>query len=251
MVKSKNKHQLKLMERSGRISASALKRAVDTIKVGVSALELDKVAGDEIKRLGGEWSYKTVPGYRFATCITFNEQVVHGVPTSRVVNVGDLVSIDLAASFEGWHTDIAWTVLVGQDPQKNHFLSVGKKALAAGVSQAAESKHLGDISSAIQDVVEGEGFHIVRSLVGHGIGQKLHEEPEVPGYGKKGIGIELKKGMTLAIEVIYAKGTSAVVLESDNWTVSSADRSWSALFEVSVIVGKERGKILTPSPNRL
>lgn len=248
MVKAKNKHQLKLMERSGKISAASLKQAVAAIKVGISALELDKIAGREIYKLGGQWSYKTVPGYKFATCITFNEQAVHGIPTDRVVRDGDLVSIDLAAMYQGLHTDTAWTVLVGQDAEKEQFLQVGKKALAQAVAQAVHANKLGDISAAIQEVIEGAGFHVVRSLVGHGVGQKLHEEPEVPGFGNRGSGIELKKGMTLAIEVIYARDTSEVILADDGWTVSSADGSWSGLFEVSVVVGKDKAKVLTAPP---
>lgn len=237
------------MEKSGKIASAALQKSLKRIQVGVSALELDKIAGEVIHQLGGEWSYKTVPGYHFATCITFNEQVVHGLPTQRVIKAGDLVSIDLAAMYQGWHTDTAWTVLVGKDPEKEQFLNIGKAALIAGILQAVDGNKIGDISSAIQETIEGAGFHIVKSLVGHGVGQKLHEDPEVPGYGARGTGKVLKKGMTLAIEVIYAKGTSEVVRGDDRWTISSADNSWSGLFEVSIVVGKRDAKLLTPAPD--
>lgn len=233
------------MEKSGRIAATALKKALDKIKEGVTELEIDKVAQEEIYRLGGDLSYKSVPNYKFATCITVNDQVVHGIPTERRFVSGDIVSVDLAVSYKGWHTDCAWTILLGKDSAKQKFLKAGEQALWEAISNAVDGKHIGDISSAIQDKIEGLGYHIVRSLVGHGIGRSLHEEPEIPGYGKKGTGIKLSSGTTLAIEVIYAQGTPDVVLESDGWTFSTADKSWGALFEATVIVGKKEAEVLT------
>lgn len=248
----RNAYELKLMRKSGRIAALALKKALDCVKVGISGLELDKIAQREIYKLGGELSYKSVPGYNFATCITVNEQVVHGIPTDRIIEDGDLVSIDLAVNFKGWHTDSAWSVLVGNRKseignriEKENFLKVGEEALWDGVAKAVEGNRIGDISFAIQSKVEGAGYHIVRSLVGHGIGRKLHEEPEVPGFGEKKTGIPLKAGMTLAIEVIYTKGSGEVILGTDGWTLSSADGSWAAVFEMSVVVGREKAEVLT------
>lgn len=252
-MRPRNSYELKLMRESGRIAASALKKAMGALKVGVSGLEVDKIAEEEIYRLGGDLSYKSVPGYRFATCITVNEQVVHGIPTDKKFKVGDLVSVDLAVEYKGWHTDCAWSVLVGgsesqsisESAEKKKFLQVGEQALWDGIVQAVEGNRIGDISEAIQTTVEGGGYQIVRSLVGHGIGRSLHEEPEVPGYGKRGTGAELKQGMTLAIEVIYTKGNSEVRLEEDGWTFSSANGSWGGLFEMTVAVGKEKGEVLT------
>lgn len=244
MVK-RNGYELKLMRKSGRIAALALKKALASVKAGISGLELDKIAEKEIYKLGGDLSYKSVPGYRFATCITVNEQVVHGIPTDRIIKDGDLVSIDLAVSFKGWHTDCAWSVLVGFRKEKENFLKAGQEALWDGISQAVEGKAVGDISFAIQSRVEGAGYRVVRSLVGHGIGRKLHEEPEVPGFGNKGTGMPLKAGMTLAIEVIYTKGSGEVILGTDGWTISSADGSWAAVFEMSVVVGREKAEVLT------
>ncbi|MBI2020322.1 type I methionyl aminopeptidase [Candidatus Daviesbacteria bacterium] len=245
-MKSRNKYELNLMRKSGLISAKALKKVLDNIRLGISGLELDRVAEKTITQLGGEASFKTVPQYHWTSCITINEQVVHGIPTERKINKGDLVSIDLGAVYKGWHTDCAWTVLVGKDGQeKRKFLQVGEQALWDGVEQAVDGKRIGDISSAIQNRVESAGYFVVRALVGHGVGKSLHEEPEVPGYGSQGTGLKLKKGMSLAIETIYAKGTSEVVLEKDGWTYSSADGSWAGLFEMTVIVGKERGEVLT------
>lgn len=246
--------ELRLMRKSGEISAKALKRAIETIKEGVSELEVEKAAGEEIIKAGGDWSYKSVPDYFYATCVTVNEEVVHGIPTERPIQKGDLVSVDLASVYKGWHTDTAWTVLVGspsadaQDAsflEKKRFLEVGEEALWLGIKQAVVGKRIGDIGSAIQTKVEGAGYHIVRSLVGHGVGRKLHEEPEVPGYGEAGTGKKLKKGMTLAIEVIYAMGTSDVKLGADGWTYVSADGSLAGLFEMSVVVGKDKAEVLT------
>lgn len=244
MVK-RNAYELKLMRESGRIAGLALKKALEAVKPGISGLELDEIAEKEIYRRGGDLSYKSVPGYRFATCITINEQVVHGIPTDRIIKDGDLVSIDLAVNFKGWHTDCAWSVLVGFGKEKENFLKVGEEALKDGISQAIEGHRIGDISFAIQSKVEGAGYHVVRSLVGHGVGRKLHEEPEVPGFGNKGTGVLLRAGMTLAIEVIYTKGSGEVVLGTDGWTVSSLDGSWAAVFETSLVVGREKAEVLT------
>ena len=235
------------MRLSGRIAASALKKAIEAVKIGASGLEVNKVVQDEIYRLGGNLSYKTVPGYKFATCITVNEQVVHGVPTERRFEAGDKVSVDLAVEYKGWHTDCAWTTVVGgqQEPQKNRFLKVGEEALWDGIAQATDGNRVGDISNAIQTRVEGAGYSIVRSLVGHGIGKLLHEEPEIPGFGNKEDGPTLKKGMTLAIEVIYAMGKGEVVLGEDGWTFSTADKSLGGLFEMTVVVGEEKCEVLT------
>lgn len=243
----RNRYELKLMRQSGRIAASALKKALGVIKPGVSDLEVDKVAEKEIYKLGGNLSYKTVPGYKYATCITVNEQVVHGIPTQRQFKDGDLVSVDLAVEFKGWHTDCAWSVLVGKgkEGEKVKFLKTGEEALWDGIAQAVAGKKVGDISHAIQSKIEGGGYRVVRSLVGHGVGRALHEEPEVPGYGTSGTGVILKEGMTLAIEVIYAKGSSEVVLGSDGWTYSTADKSWGGLFEMTVIAGKRQAEVLT------
>lgn len=233
------------MRKSGVIAANALKKAIERVKVGVTEIEVDKAAEAEIYRLGGDLSYKSVPGYKWATCITVNEQVVHGIPTSRKFEEGDLVSIDLAVEYKGWHTDCAWSVLLGKDSEKEKFLQVGQEALIKGIDKAIDGNRVGDISEAIQTKVEGSGYKVVRSLVGHGVGKSLHEDPEIPGYGKPGVGPILKSGMTLAIEVIYGKGTSEVSLEDDGWTYSTVDKSWGGLFEMTVIVGKNEAKILT------
>jgi methionyl aminopeptidase len=246
MSNLRNAYELKLMRESGKISALALKRALESAKLGVKEIEVDKEAEKAIYKAGGDLSYKTVPGYDFATCVTVNEQVVHGIPTDREIEEGDLVSVDLAASYKGWHTDTAWTVMVGKgDAEKKKFLQTGEDALWKGVKQAVAGNRIGDIGAAIQSRVEGAGYSVVKSLVGHGVGRELHEDPEVPGYGKKGTGVLLKEGMTLAIEVIYNQGSEDVILGSDGWTFLTADGSLAALFEMTVVVGKEKAEVLT------
>lgn len=249
MIKRRNSYELDLMRKSGKIAGSALKKAMDSIRVGASGLEIDKIVEEEIYKLGGDLSYKTVPGYKYATCVTINEGVVHGIPTGQKFLDGDLVSVDLAVEFRGWHTDCAWTVLVGgqsdESKEKEKFLKIGEEALQDGIAQAIDGNRIGDISNAIQSKVESGGYSVVRSLIGHGVGKQLHEEPEVPGYGKKGTGPVLKSGMTIAIEVIYAMGDYEVVLEKDGWTYSTKDRSLSGLFEMSVVVGKRKAEVLT------
>jgi len=238
------------MRESGRITALALRKVLQNIKAGVSGLELDKIAEIEIKARGGESSFKTVEGYKWTICITINEEVVHGIPTERKLKTGDLVSIDLGAVYKGWHTDAAWSVLVGSEKlevgsEKKRFLEVGEEALWAGIKQAVDGKKIGDISASIQGKVEGGGYSVVRSLIGHGVGRELHEKPEVPGYGSARSGMELKAGMTLAIEAIYNMGSYEVELAKDGWTYISADRTLAGLFEMSVVVGKKEAKVLT------
>lgn len=241
----RNSYERKLMHDSGLISAKALECSMNTIKIGVTELEVDEAVKREIFKLGGDLSYKTVPGYKWATCITVNDEVVHGIPTARKFESGDLVSVDLAVIYKGWHTDCAWSILLGRDPEKEKFLKVGEQALWAGIKQAVAGNRVGDISSAIQEKIESAGYQVVRSLVGHGVGRSLHEDPEIPGFGKAHTGTPLKSGMTLAIEVIYTQSAKDVVLGNDGWTFKASDGSLGGLFEMTVIVGKEKAEVLT------
>lgn len=251
-MKAINTYEQDLMRKSGVIAAKALKRALGAIKVGVTELEVEKIAQREIYKHGGDLSYKTIPGYKYATCITVNEQVVHGVPTDRKFESGDLVSVDLAVVYKGWHTDCAWSVLVSEQgtvnrvqSEKTKFLKIGEEALWDGVAKAVAGNRVGDISHAIQTKIEKSGYAVVRSLVGHGVGRSLHEDPEIPGFGEQGTGLRLKVGTSLAIEVIYTAGSPDVILDSDGWTFSSSDKSWGGLFEMTIIVGKKEAEVLT------
>lgn len=251
-VPIRNLQELELMRKSGGITALALRKVIESVKPGVSLLELEDIAEKEMRRLGAEASFKTVPGYRWATCLTVNDEVVHGIPRDIKLAEGDILGIDLGAVYKGWHTDVSWSVLVrGQGtvdsgPQeKIKFLKSGEKALWEAVSQAREGKRLGDISAAIQEEIEGAGYSVVKSYIGHGVGRSPHEEPEIHGVGEKGTGLRLKVGMTLAIEVIYTAGSDKVEISDDGWTVKSADGSLGGLFEMTVIVGKKQAEVIT------
>lgn len=249
--------QIDLMRESGKITACALKEVINAARPGISLLELEDIAKKEILRLGGQPSFMTVPGYSWATCLTINNEVVHGIPRPIELKKGDILSIDVGTVLNGWHTDAAWSVIVGAgktDPstspqddfsEKNRFLRAGEEALWQGIAQARSGNKIGDIGAAMQKVLEGAGYSVVRSLVGHGIGRKLHEDPEIPGFGKSGKGLPLKKGMTIAIEAIYNKGSHEVILEKDGWTISSKDGSLGGLFEMTVVIENEEAEVLT------
>lgn len=239
--------QIELMRKSGKITAAALKAVMKAVKPGITLLELEKIAMDEILKLGGKPGFMTVPGYKWATCLTINNEVVHGIPRDIKLKSGDLFSVDVGAVLSGWHTDAAWSVIVGgqKDSEKEKFLKAGEEAMWQGIAQARAGNRIGDIGAAMQKVIEGAGYSVVRSLVGHGIGKNLHEDPEVPGFGKSGKGFPLKKDMTIAIEAIYNQGKHEVILEKDGWTIVSKDGSWGGLFEMSLVVGQEEAEVLT------
>lgn len=239
--------ELELMRKSGKITAAALKAVLDEAKPGKTLIELDKIAEAKILELGGKPGFMTVSGYKWTTCLTINNEVVHGIPRDIQLKDGDLFSVDVGAMVNGWHTDAAWSKIIGnnKDAAKLKFLRAGEEAMWQGINQARSGNRIGDIGAAMQKVMEGAGYSVVRSLVGHGIGKKLHEEPEVPGFGKPGKGLPLKKDMTIAIEAIYNAGGPEVVLDQDGWTISSRDGSWGGLFEMTVIVGTEEAEVLT------
>lgn len=249
--------QLDLMRKSGEITAKALKAVLKAVKPGITLIELDNIAEAEIRKLGAVPGFMTVPGYSWTTCLTVNNEVVHGIPRLITLKAGDLFSCDIGAMYNGWHTDAAWSVIVGSDKtdpsseaqddfsEKNRFLKAGEEAMWQGINQARSGNKIGDIGAAMQKVVEGAGYSVVRSLVGHGIGKKLHEDPEIPGFGRPGRGLPLKKDMTIAIEAIYNQGGPDVVLDADGWTISSKDGTWGGLFEMTVIVGGEAAEVLT------
>ncbi len=245
-IAARSQEEIACLKMSGKISAAALKKAIAAAEVGLSLIEIDKIAEDEILRLGGQASFKSVPGYFWSTCLTVNEEVVHGIPRDIRLNDGDVLKIDLGAIYQGWHTDCAWTVIIGRgDSEKKRFLKVGEETLWKSIAQCKAGNQIGDISSTIQESIETAGYSIVKRLAGHGVGRKAHEEPGIPGYGKAGTGMYLKSGMSLAIEVIYTQGKGDIYQKEDNWTLASVDKSLAGLFEMSVIVNKEKADVLT------
>lgn len=247
MSQIKTKQELELMKISGEIAAKALKKVREAAKIGISAQELDDIARFEVEKEGARPSFVTVENYKWTTCITFNEQVVHGIPNGRKLQEGDIVSVDIGALYHGYHSDMAISFGVGKiEAQKEKFLETGKEALKKALEVAKAGNRIGDISQALQETIERAGYSIVKSLTGHGIGRQLHEEPMVPGFGKAGIGQQLKENMTIAIEAIYAQRSGEVFIEEDGWTISTKDGSLGGLFEQSVVITKGKPIILTP-----
>jgi len=250
MIPIKSAEELKIMKEGGKITAQVLRKVLDSVRPGKTLEGLDKYAEGLILKFGGKPSFKMVDDYNFSTCINVNEGVVHGIPSKRVIKLGYIVSVDIGVYYRGFHTDAARTILVGEGGEKEfgleEFLKTGRKALDKAIEQCGVGKSVGDLSRAIQETVEGEGYSVVRQLVGHGVGRSLHEPPEIPGFVTGGRAVILKEGMTLAIEVIYNQGDWPVVTDKrDGWTIDSKDGSISALFEDTVAISRMGPIVLT------
>ncbi|OGD85739.1 type I methionyl aminopeptidase [Candidatus Curtissbacteria bacterium RBG_16_39_7] len=237
------------MKECGQMAAYVMEKILSNIEAGLSKRQLDIRGREEIKKLGAKPSFMMVPGYRWATCITVNDEVVHGVPNEDRLKEGDLVSVDLGVFWQGFHTDMARTIAVGNlSVEKKDFLETGRIALERAIKACRAGATVNDISCAIQGAIESKGYKVVRALTGHGIGRNLHEEPQVPGFHQKDKGVVLKEGMTLAIEVIYAMGKSEVCYKGeDGWTIRTRDSSLAGLFEDTVAVVKDGPIVLTRS----
>ena len=220
-----------------RLSAEVLAEVVAAVRPGVTTGELDAFAAERMRRLGVKSAFFGYGGFPGHTCISLNEEVVHGIPGPRVINAGDLVSVDLGVVAEGFIGDNATTVRVGAvDGESGRLCEVCEAALAAGVDAARAGRRLGDIGHAVQAVAEAAGFGVVRDYCGHGVGRKLHEDPQIPNFGTPGKGPELRPGMTLAIEPMINQGTWKVDVMTNGWTVKTRDRKRSAHFEHTVLV---------------
>ncbi|MGB9613637.1 MAG: type I methionyl aminopeptidase [Candidatus Margulisiibacteriota bacterium] len=234
------------MRQAGRIAAEVLEELKKKVKVGITTKDLDKVAEELIRLKGAEPVFIGYRGYRHATCLSVNNEVVHGIPSERTLKDGDIISIDVGVKFDGYCGDTAATYPVGKVSSKVlKLLRVGKEALVAAIRQARWGNHLGDISYAIQRTAEKNGYSVVRDLYGHGLGRDLHEDPLVPNFGKAGEGPELKPGMVLAIEPMINMGGSKVKTLSDGWTVVTEDGSLSCHFEHTVLITERDPEILT------
>ncbi len=253
MISLKTDEEIERMRESNRIVADVLKLIGSMLQPGITTMELDRVAEDYIRSNDGEPAFK---GYGWdkqnlfpaTLCTSINEEVVHGIPSHRELQEGDLLSIDVGVKKNGYYGDGAWSFAIGRvTEEKQRLLMVTQEALEKGIEQARVGKKLHDISATIQQYVEANGFSVVRDLVGHGIGAQLHEEPSVPNYGKPGTGPELKNGMTLAIEPMVNSGTWKVNVLSDGWTVVTADKKPSAHFEHTIAMVNGNAEILTRS----
>lgn len=248
--------KIKAMTEGGAKMGAILKELMDFSQPGVTLNQVESLAMKRIKEAGGKPSFTTVEDYRWATCLCVNEVIVHGIPSDRVLKEGDVFTVDVGMIYEGFHTDTAWSKVVHSneftvDSKTEKFLQTGKDALREAIKQAKKGNRIGHISKAIQDIVEGQGYGIVKSLVGHGVGEELHMPPQIPGYLKGNIQstLPLVPGMTIAIEIIYTMGKPAVYyVNDDGWSIATRDHSLSAVFEQTVAITEGDAYELTPRP---
>ena len=247
MIVLKTSRELKLMREAGRISAKALRLVGEAVKPGVSTAYLDKLAYDYIISQGARPNFLNYGGFPATACISVNNQVIHGIPSKHtILKEGDIVSVDLGAAIDGYNGDNAATFACGKvTDEAQRLMDVTRESLYEGIKMATVGNRIGDIGSAVQQYVEARGYSVVRKFVGHGVGASLHEDPEVPNFGKPGRGVRLQRGMTLAIEPMVNAGGYDVQQLSDGWTVITADGSLSAHFEHSIAITDDGPIILT------
>lgn len=249
MVNLKSDQEIKIMAEGGRRLRSVVKELLPLIKEGVATKEIDSRAEGLIKKQGGESSFKTVPGYSWTICSPINEQIVHTSPSDRVLKNGEVLTLDIGMLYQGLHTDYAITKVVGEnkDAKINKFLKIGEQTLYQAIKEAKIGNRLGHISSVIEKEITNNGYFVIKKLTGHGIGKKLHEDPYVFGFVDRPINksLSIKKGLVIAVEIIYAMGTDKMIYEEDNWSIITKDRSLSACFEHTVVVTSQGPIILT------
>ncbi|MFN2629755.1 MAG: type I methionyl aminopeptidase [Gaiellaceae bacterium] len=246
MIIRKSPQEIDQMARAGEVVADCLELLREHIRPGVTTAELDALAEEFIRSRGGNPTFKGYRGYPASICASPNAMVVHGIPGPFELGDGDILSVDVGVTLDGFVGDSAWTFPVGEiSPEAERLLEVCLTALAAGIEQARVGSRLSDISHAIQIVVEAGGFSVIRALVGHGVGRSMHEDPQIPNYGLAGRGPQLQEGMTLAIEPMITAGGPDVFLHDDDWSISASDRSLSAHFEHTVAVTTEGPRVLT------
>lgn len=247
MIYLKTDEEVELMRESNILLGKTLAEIAKVIRPGVTTGALDKLAEEYIRDNGGIPSCKNYEGYPCALCTSVNEQVVHGIPSDKVVlKDGDIVSVDTCILLNGFHSDSAYTFPVGEvAPETLQLMKTTKEALFLGIGEAVAGHRLGDIGYAIQHHCESAGYSVVREFVGHGIGRDMHEDPEVCNYGRRGNGIVLKSGMTLAIEPMIVLGRRNIIIEDDGWTARTADRKPAAHYELSVCVRNGKADILS------
>ena len=251
-ISLKTPQEIAVMAEGGKKLAEILEEVLEKVEPGLSTGEIDSWIEDGIISVGGEPSFKTVPHYHWSSCVGLNEEVVHSIPKKdKILKEGDLLKIDLGMLWQGFHSDLSWTIECQKTEdgrQKTEFLEVGKRALEEAIKVAVPGNRVGHISQKIQEVIEGAGYQPVKILTGHGIGRQLHEEPLIPGILQEELvkTPKLVPGMTLAIEVIYDSGSGEVVLENDGWTVSTRDGKIAGLFEKTIAITGSGPLILTP-----
>lgn len=247
MIRLKNDKELDAMREAGRLAAELLRTCAKAVAPGVTTLEIDALARRTCADMGVESAFLGYRGYPGCICISVNEEVIHGIPGPRVINVGDVVSLDVGVRYRGWNGDNALTVMVGvSDPAVVELVERTEAALAAGIAAVAPGRRLSDVSAAVEKVARAARLGVVREYVGHGIGTSLHEEPEVPNFGRPGHGPVLREGMVFCIEPMLNRGTAKVDVLADGWTVVTRDGRPAAHFEHEVAVVSGGVEILTP-----
>lgn len=246
MISIKTPREIELMRVAGEIVGDTHKYLIPYLKPGITTKKIDSLAREYIIKRGAFPSCYHYEGYPANICISINEEVVHGIASNRKLREGDIVTLDICACYKGYHGDSAWTYAIGHiSDEKKHLMKHTEAALYEGLKQVKEGAHIGDIGNAIETYALAHHLGVVKELVGHGIGNELHEDPDVPNYGKKGTGPILKKGMVIAAEPMLNAGTADIYLLDDDWTVITADDRPSAHFEHTVVVTEDGYEILT------
>jgi methionyl aminopeptidase len=249
MIVRKSADEIETMARAGRVVVETLAAIGEAVQPGVTTAELDEIAEEYIRLQGGTPTFKGYRGFPASICASPNSMVVHGIPGPYTLEEGDVMSIDVGVTLDGLVADSAYTFGVGEiEPEAQRLLDICQAALAAGIEQARTGNRVGDISAAVQRVTEEAGFSVIRSLVGHGVGRSMHEEPQIPNYGERGRGPGLAPGMTLAIEPMITAGAENVVMAEDGWSISTSDGSLAAHFEHTVAITEFEPRILTEAP---
>lgn len=246
MIYLKTPEEIELLRKSNVLVGKTLAEVAKAIRIGITTLELDKIAEDFIRSNGALPGFLGYQGFPNTLCISVNDQVVHGIPSNYALKDGDIVSVDCGTIIDGFYGDSAYTFCVGNvDPKVKKLLDTTKEALYKGIEQARHGNRIGDIGYAIQQHCQAAGFSVVREMVGHGIGRNMHEDPEVPNYGKRGQGLQLREGMVIAIEPMINMGNRGIVFERDGWTIRTIDRKPSAHFEHTIAIQKGDASILS------
>lgn len=246
MITIKSEHEIEFMRKAGEIVGNTHKYLKQYIRPGITTKELNDLAEDFILKSGATPSFKNLYGFPGTVCISINEEVVHGIPGMRKLKSGDIVKLDIGACYQGYHGDSAWSYPVGNvSSEVSRLLEQTEEALYQGLSVVHAGAHVGDIGFAIEQYAKKHKLGVVKELVGHGIGTKVHEDPDVPNYGKQGTGPVLKEGMTIAVEPMLNLGTAEVYILDDNWTIVTGDDKASAHFEHTILVTKDGYEILT------
>lgn len=246
-TKVKTEPEIQAMREGGRMLASVLQHVKKNMQVGMTTQDLSNEAGDELKRLGAKPAFLGYQGFPEPLCVSVNDEVVHGIPDkARIIEDGDIVSMDFGVLHKNMITDAAISVIVGKEnPEDTALLKATHKALHAGISQLCDGVRVGDIAQAVQAVLDSAGYGIVRELVGHGVGHQVHEDPNIPNYGRAGTGPRLEAGMTIAIEPMATIGNHRVKIDDDGWTVRTRDGLRSAHFEHTVLITQNGAEVLT------